>query len=457
MSLTPTPATGARVLFGLARETNGYNEGGSEALEFFRPILPLGIGLVPSEVDPGLILSTQVAAPSFPGPVTGAVDLTCRAAPRDLVPFLDHLLGGCTKANPTAGVYSYTFVWDADLATSSFWAFRSVPPVDRQYFYGIKFGKIDLNFAANAPINAKLAGFASQGSRLDLVQDSAVTGTYSLGPWLRGPLANAAGGKVWVKIVAVTNGTSTNTTFKVVQKATVPDAGEWSAAATRTVYVPSSSGVGEWQDTGLGTFSGTNKDLNEILFPGTKPDHTDLAADDIFVFDSTIADPAPSYASSLDSGFGLAHLQISARGLGDSEWSEFGITGGGLSLEAPVTPRTGNGSNYYQALDRSSIFRPSATLTRGFYDRRFDDWRSQHKRFELRHLLQGPVIGSTTHHHQVEITWASASVSAQAAQVQNAAIVSETVTLVGEGNDNGDDPITIVVTTDRNYTPFADL
>ncbi|HEV7670117.1 MAG TPA: hypothetical protein VGS22_16490 [Thermoanaerobaculia bacterium] len=451
-----TPATGTRVAVALARESHGWNRGGAEPLSAYRPNLPVSFLLTPTNTPGGLVLQSQTTPADLPGPITGAADLTIRATTRELLVFLEHLFGKVVKTTPTAGVKQYVFTWRPDEAVSSFWGFSSLPPVIRQYFYGLRFGKADFAFQSGQVVNMKLTGFVSQGSTLERADQETGTGTYALGPWVRGPLLDPDEGGLWFKIIVASDGT-TDSTFKVVQSLDTPDAGDWTAAPTHTIYIPSSTGEGDWQDTGFGIFEAADKNLLEVLWPGAKADHSDLVAGDIFKCEAVIEDPILTYPSSLQTAFGLQHLGLFRRDLGAPDWESFSATSSTLSIDSPITARGGNGTLYYVGLDRLGSFLPTGTIVREFGDTWFESRRERRKLIELRQELVGPQIGSTAFRHTVRVDWAAAEITAQTRPAGNAGLVSETVTFAGRSDDSGSDPVTVTVITDYGFTLFADL
>lgn len=449
------PATGARALCGLARENFGWCRGGDEPLGYHRVVLPLALGLVHGSLPGGLTLASQTSPGDLPGAITGAADVTVRCTTRDLLQFLEHLMGHVAKTTVTPGVYQYVFTWRPDEAISSFWGFAGLPPVESWYLYGVKFAKLDLNFAAGQVINAKLTGQVGHGTRAERSDQTAGTGTYVLGPWLRGPIADPTAGGIWVKVISPSDGT-TDTTFKVLQKATAPDAGEWTAAPTKTVLL-GLSGEGEWQDTGFGVYSGADKNLLEVLFPGAKADHSDLVANDVFFFATAIEEPVPTYVSGLNTAFSIAHVEVSRRDVGGATWEAFQGNSSTLSIDSPLTARTGFSTRYVTGMDRLSPFNPTTQVVREYTDDWFERRFQTKTPIELRQEIVGPLIGATTHRHRIRLDWASAEITGQTRPVGNPGLVSETIQFAGRSDDEGSDPLTVTVVTDHNFTLFGDL
>lgn len=452
-------ATGSRLLVALARESR-WNEPGPEALVFYRPVLPFSADLARVENPTGEVSAAGWKLPGIAGPVTGAVDFALTMTPGSNLDAFEHLLGDVTKIELEAGtVYQYDFTQSPTGASTSFRAVYALPPADRAHVYGVQFGQLTQSIAPNAPIVSRLAGQAGHGTRLGTAEgDPGNLGTWTERPWLRGLPRDSMAGDVHVQITRDTAGGGVR--FRVDVGIDPP-----TFAGPEYDLVYGANGGGRWQnlqdqdgaDVGIWDLQG-NRDPVEILFPGTATDHAALAVGDTWTFRRPLGwgDPVPTYLSG--QRFTSAHLLVDVRKQGAAEWIPFPVDGGNveITLARPVSVGVGNASKYPISMDRDQESSYTVQLPRRFRDLFFQDLFERHERFELRLRWLGSQIGAAkAWRESVTYEFPSVSISTAARPVGAPTAVIETLALAAEGSPDGDPPITITVTTARDWTPHA--
>lgn len=397
-----------------------------------------------------------VLEPGTPGEKSGKVSLSIALTASTTLEFLEHLLGGVTKTVLEAGppaVYRYLFEPDyVDGVETSFYGLLGLAPVERTWFYAILFDMLELDLG-KGELLSKLSGGLGHATRMSApVPDAANTGSYTMGPYLRGPLANAAAGKVHVQVTSVAP-----LQFKVHQTAAAPT---FPGAAVAALLDPE-AGTGTWQNlqdqAGLDLgFWGENKDPLEIIWPGDAADHGTIDVGDTWGFDPPgWATPAITYLAAQAHRLTSAHWVTRMRKPGDAAWIEKPFEGGKLRLDKKVTWWRGGASRYPYAVTRDGDLVPELELDRPFFDRFFRDRLDAEGRVDVEVLLQGRQLGTGVHREGLTVRFRSARVDEAKRPVSARGTVKEKVKLVGETNDAGDQPVTIEVVTSRNWTPSA--
>lgn len=458
------PARGNAVQLGLRPEA-AYNVPPplGTAYEWLRPRLPVAAGLTRSEEASGQVNKSGYTPAGIPGFVTGeGLSIPVPMVAPNLLPWLQHVLGSSvangtlTKTTLEAGppaVYQYVFEPDPDGVDRSEEILVGFPPVANYLLRGAKFGALQIAVQGAGEIPVTLSGFVSHGTRVGpSTAEAGNTGTYVKGPHLRGPLADPSAGRIWVQKVS-----DGPLTFKVIQAAAAPAAGDWTAAQAQTVATDA-DGNAVWQialDDGLldlGLYTSENKDPLEIVFPGDDTDHALAVNGDTWSFDPSWSLPAATYLDTTGRRYTMAHWRSFQRALGAGVWVETPMQQMTLDLAWPVTPDQGSGTRYYTGLDRDQQLAPVIQTQRRWLDTVFLERAERHDRQELRQLWEGVQLGTGQYRESVDLVMPSVGQRSRSTDAPVGAI-TESLELIAETDGNGAAPITATVITDRDWTP----
>jgi len=455
-------ATGNAVLLGLGVESQFGVPAG--ALVGYDPILPLAGSLDPQELANPQVNRLGYVRAGTPGAKGGAAfSFQHPFTAGHVLEFLQHLFkasvadGSIVKTNPSGSIFEYVFfpAGPAGLETS-FWSLLGKPPVDLFYRYGIKFGTMAITVGEEViPFAAE--GLLQHGSDLGAAVPAAGnTGTYVLGPWVRGLVADPTAGSIWLRVESLAP-----LTFKALQAAAEPDGPTWTAAATVFTVQLDDDGDGTWQnlqssDTGLdlGVYA-ENKDPLEGVWPGDATAHGDLAVGD--VFELPLAGDWQAPGLSLITGperFTRAHWILEARTVGAGAYTEQVVNTGTVTLADPVEAARGNGSRYPYAIDRFGPVAPTLELSRDFRDTFWRLRQDRHDRIDLKLSWLGQQLSAALR-ESIVVEAPSCGVTGRTDAASGPNKIEETVNLACETNDAGDPPVTVTVVTDRDWTPAA--
>jgi hypothetical protein len=446
-------ATGAAVLWAVGRERSFGVPGEVGDLTAYKAILPLDSDLLDTETEGAAVNQSGYLERGVPGPKGGKSIWSLSLTTGAILDFLEHLLGGVTKALLAPGIYQYTFQPTRTGVDTSFYALLSRAPVLRSWLYGLKFSRLSLAIADNAEIPIHLEGKISHGTRMSAAVPAATNaGAYTLGPLLRGTLRNPAAGPVHVQITQIAGGLQ----FKTEQTVDVPTfpgpavdialdaAGE---ATWQNLQGADNLDLGFWEE---------NRDPLEILWPGTAADHAALALGDTFTFQppGTWTDPTiPTLTG--NQRFTSAHWTLALRTAGAADpYTPIRCRKGTLDLTWPITEERGNGSRYPYALLRDGLFAPSLKIERALVDPFFADRAESAARLEAALAFTGRQLDATNR-ESLRITFAAARIDTAKRTAKDPRTIAEEVTLIGETNDAGDPPVTIEVITARDWTPTS--
>jgi hypothetical protein len=248
--------------------------------------------------------------------------------------------------------------------------------------------------------------------------------------------------------------------FKVLQSATAPIAGAWTAAATTFTVSLDEDLEGTWQNvqsSGTGLDLGVwdeNKDPLEIVWPGLAAAHADLVVGDVFQFQLPGVWAAPSLtALPAARRFTSAHWRTRFRAAGAvTAYLERGVNSGTIAFAKAVEADRGNLSRYAFDILRTGAFEPTVELERSFADRLFADAADRHGRLDVQMLFEGRQLSAAAR-EGFSMTYPSMAIAETERPISDEGKIVETVSLIGETNDAGDPPCTLVVTTDRDWTP----
>jgi hypothetical protein len=449
-------ATGSAVLWAVGRERSfGVPAGmGSTSLTAYRAVLPLEADLLDAESPGAAVNQSGYLERGVPGPKGGKAVWSVSLSTGAILDFLEHLLGRVTKSTPAPGVYRYLFEPSRNGVDTSLFALLSRSPVLRSWLYGIKLGKLSLTIGDNAEIPVKLEGLISHGTRMSAPAshpDNA--GAYQLGPRLRGALRstllNTAAGPVHVQVTQVaplqfkTEQTADDPTFPGPAVDVALDAvGE---AIWQNLQGADGLDLGVWDE---------NRDPLEIIWPGTLADHATLAVGDVFTFHppGAWADPVLLPLAG-HQRVTRAHWTVALRIAGSSvSWTPLRCRKGTLDLSWPLSEERGNGSRYPYALLRDGLFSPSLKVERALIDSFFADRAEASARLEVELAFNGRQLTADLR-ESIRITFASARIAAANRSVRDARAIPEEVTLIGETDDTLTPPVTIEITTTRDWNP----
>jgi hypothetical protein len=441
-------ATGSSVLWALGLE-QAFGVPGS-GLNAHKAILPLESDLESAVNESAAVNQSGFLERGVPGEKGGKSTWSLSLTTGTVLEFLEHILGRVIKINPAPGIFKYAFEPSRSGVDTSFYALLSKSPVVRMWLYALKFSKLSLAIGDNTEIAAKIEGMVGHGTRLSAgVPDPANTGTYLLGPHVRGVLRAPGAGPVQVQVTRVVGGLQ----FKVEQTTLAPT---FPGAAVDVALDPDGRAV--WQNLqgadglDLGLWD-ENRDPLDIIWPGSAADHEDLAIGDTWRFDPPGAwvDPAVPSLSGFQR-FTSAHWNISLRTVGAPAFTTMNCRKGDLELSWPVSEERGNGSRYPFAMLRDGLLQPTLKLERALVDPFFADRSERNLRLEAILAFEGAQLNAA-HRESIRIVFASARLEDEKRSVKDAKTIPEEVTLVGETNDQGDAPVTVEVTTSRDWTP----
>lgn len=458
------PARGNAIQIGL-RPERSHNIPGAygDPYEWLKTHLPVNLDLTRTEEESGQVNKSGYTEAGIPGFIAGdgaSVPIPMTAGL--LLPWLQHLLGSSvangtlTKTTLEAGeALQYEFEPDPDGIDQSVESIFGHPPVVNSLGRGIKFGTMGIGVTGAGEIPVTLGGFISHGTDLGPGEaDAGNTGTYVLGPHLRGILADYEAGDVWVRVTG-----TAPLTFKVIQSAAAPaDPADWDTATEYTVETDPVTGEGLWQTalgaTGLdlGIWTSENKDPLEVVFPGDAAAHGDAAEGDTWRFRVSWDLPAATYLPTTGRRFGMPHWRNFQRDLGAGVWVEDPLRQLTLNLAWPVTPDNGSGTRYYTALDRDEPLAPTFSVQRTFIDTTWKRRMEKHERFEVRELWEGKQLGTGQYRESVDIVAPSVGIRSRSKDSPRQKI-TESIDFTAETDGAGSAPITVTVITDRDWTP----
>lgn len=452
-------ATGRAVVFGLGIEQRPGVPG--SALIGYDPALPVVFGLDPTEAESAQVNRSGYLRRGIPAQKGGPFEWGHPFTAAHLVDYLQHVFrcslgAGLTRTTHAAGIEQYDLepVWPG--IDTSFWSLAGKPPVEIWQVHGIRFSVLEIPIGTNVEIAGRLTGIAQHGTLLGPAEEAAGnTGTYTLGPHVRGLAKTPAAGPIWVRVESLAP-----LIFKVLQSAAEPDAAAWTAAAATFQVLLDADGNADWQNAqssadglDLGVWA-ENKDPLEINWGGAPADHADLAVGDMFSFPVTWQAPALSLLTG-HQRFTSAHWRIRLRKAGTADpFVEVDAITGTVRFERPLEARFGNSRRYAHTLLPDALIRPTVQLQRDFVDRLFAERFERHDRLEMQLLFEGQQLDAT-HRESVTFSYPSMGITADAKPASAAGPIQETVNLVGETNDAGDPPVTVSVITSRDWTPAA--
>lgn len=448
------PATGAQLTFATGIERVGEFGVPAGSLTALDPILPVAAFAAVTESKSPEINRSGYARAGVPGPRGGPLSLGFPLAPALLLEWLHHMLGSVSKTEPEAGVFQYEFepVGLASHANTSLWGLVALDPVDRRYWFGGRAGSMVMEIGDNTAIPCRLEGLVCHGTSLGQPEaQPGNVGSYADGPWVRGVLASPAAGDVWVQITRDVAGGGVQ--FKVEQ---TPGAPTYPGSAVDVVY--NTAGSAQWQNlqgaTGLdlGLWDDRNKDPLELVFPGTSVTHADLAVGDEWRM--RVSWPTPALAT-IVAGQRLtsAHWELQVKAVGDPAYQRQRVNSGSVAIEWAVEADRGNEGRYPYDLLRPGELAPKVTFQRSYLDRWFSDLEERHQRLDLKTGFYGPQIGSGTFRESLEAWYPSAGLIKRESAISGPSTIKEQGELLGETDDAGNPPITVTVTTARDWTP----
>lgn len=456
MAATGSPARGSATVLALGHERSCGVPAG--VLTQHAAIPPVALPLVHGEsADPSLD-PNGYRRRGMPNPISGdGADVGIPTSTAGSLDFLYHVVGGVTKQELEVGaVRQYDFTPPAlgDRPATTLWGYLAPKPAERSFRYGIAFGQLTMAIAAGGVIPMRLSGQVSHGTELGIPEpDAGNTGTYTLGPFVRGPVADESSGDVYVRVTQISP--------LQVKVERAPDPPTFPGAAIDLVVDAAGDGVytALQDETGvdLGVLTPDVKDPLEIVFPGTAADHAALAVGDTWRvrMPNTFADPTMTVVPATGR-LRMAHWDLRARDVGAPTWQTRTARGGTVTIFSPVETSGGNGTDYPVSQDRvSGEDSLTVQLNAKFVDRYFGRKISKHDRLEMQLELLGHQIGSGQHRNSLLLDIPVGAVTQRTRAIGGPGVIEEVVTISGETDDAGSPPYSIRVKTTRDWSPPA--
>lgn len=192
----PQPATGATVLFGLRRELAPGVPDPSQSRIYYRPAPPLAAKLVRSLGQSPEINASGFRQRGIPGAITGPLDLAYMlTAPTFLEP-VEHIFGQLAKTEPETDIFQYVATPVRVGVETTFDGLLSEAPVARHRFSMGALSGWTLAFGNNVGMAIRFAGLFGYDTHLSVgVADGGNTGSYTMGPDVRGNLRKPRDGE----------------------------------------------------------------------------------------------------------------------------------------------------------------------------------------------------------------------------------------------------------------------
>jgi hypothetical protein len=193
----PQPATGATTLYGLRRELAPGVPNPAQSRVYYRPVPPLAAKLVRALNDSPEINASGFRQRGIPGPITGQMDLAFMLSASTLLEPAEHIFGDVQKSEPETDIFQYIFtpVNVPDVETTFDQLLSESPVARTRGSYGALSG-FTVAFGNNLGLAIRFAGLFGYDTRLSVpVADGGNTGSYTMGPDLRGNLRKPRDGE----------------------------------------------------------------------------------------------------------------------------------------------------------------------------------------------------------------------------------------------------------------------
>lgn len=448
------PPTGSAFAMGLAPERRfGVPAPGLVA---YGAALPVTAELVAASSPSAQVHASGIPRLPVPGDITGPVQWGHPLTAAHFLEFFEHVLLRSSREELAPGVFEYTF-WPSlvDCASTSFWGVFAKGSLEVWLRYGIRFSQLSWESGGSGEILLRADGLGTHGSSLGpAVPAPANTGTYPLGPWARGTLAEPAAGPVWLRVESLGP-----LTFKILQAPAEPNPATWQAAPTAypvETAGPLEAPEGEWQlamassdGRDLGLVTPKNWDPLQIIWPGTEGEHAALAVGDVFHL--PVLWQAPPLAP-------LAHLGSFT----GAHWhTQVGEVGGPLQAKSfdsatytlgwPLAPR-GRDGRYVSHLHRDGEAQGTVELKRPLEDAFFASHALRGTPIRYLSRWQGRLLAPGLR-ESLTLELPHCHVARSERPVATAGIVEETIQLRHATNEAGDPPLTLKAVTTREWEP----
>ncbi|MEM1203269.1 MAG: hypothetical protein AAGN66_08575 [Acidobacteriota bacterium] len=448
------PATGRRVVLGLGYEAR-YGVPGTET-QGYDPNLPVNGALQGNEVPRGTVNRSGFAVRGVPGPKGGGFEWGFPLAAELVLPYLYHLVGQVVIDQPEPGVYRYVFAATASPAETSFHGLMGLPPVTVMQMQGVRFGELSFQLGDNVPIPVRLKGSVGHGGRVGRADaQPGNTGAYSLGPQIRGVLADPEAGDVWIEVSRDVAGGGLR--FRCEQTPGAP-----TFAGPETDVLLDLDGLADWQNlqgadgTDLGLWE-ENKDPLELCWVGDSAALADLDVGDRFRFAAPGTWGAP--ALPILGGVRLytsAHCEVRVRAASSPDpWRTVARKDATFTLSAPLEPQRDRPTKYVATMPRTGEWTDTLQVTRAYTDEFFYSSMENRRRLEVATDFLGRQLGTGAFRESILWRRASCVVEAAGAAVSGETILDETVQLRAETDDAANPPTEITVITDLDWSPPA--
>jgi hypothetical protein len=447
----PAPALGNAVLIGFGREAFEGIRNDAATLVYPRPILPINGQFAFASAVGGEVNQSGYVEQGVPGAVTGAIDFGARMSVPVLFEFVRHFFRDIDKTEPDTDVFQYVCTPDRTIAEETLFAIFGFPPVDQYIAHGIKLGQIAATIGNNTAIAARVQGQAMHFTRMGMaVAAGGNTGTWAFKPVLRGPIASAAAGNLFLEVTGLAP-----LQFKLKQAAgTTPPV---IAGTTELTQLYDEDGnamfIVALEDDGseLGIYA-ENKDPLMVCVPGTATQHADIDVGDVYYFEAPLEWdlPTPTYLGG--QRFTSAHQRNYYSVDEGSTWVEFNTLTTQLVLSWPISLDQGSGSRYPFAIDRTGLLAPTMQLTNKYRSNVMRNLYERHETLALRTYFEGQLLEGGPLRESILIDWTRCQIASISAPPANDQAIVETVNLQGITDDAASPPMTITFITDQDYT-----
>lgn len=241
-----TPASGAALLLGFRPELSEGVPDLTKSTVWYEPDLPVAMEQVRTLSAALEANASGFGVKGIPGPINGPLDFAIPLRAATALELFEHVMGGrgvLVKDEPETDVFRYIATPTRVNGDTSYGGVLCLAPVDRMRTFGVKWQSITIPIGPGE-IPARMAGFFANATHLSAVDQDSGTGTYALGPDVRGILSRPRDGeKLYVKATRAVSGGGLQYKAERVPSGGTPT---YPGAAIDAYY--DSDGNGDWQN-----------------------------------------------------------------------------------------------------------------------------------------------------------------------------------------------------------------